>query len=131
MSKLTNFTSGYLSNITSLDFSPCPILNGIDINNTPLTSVNISNCLYLNELFIIDGSLTTVDVSANLYLTHVNLQNNLLTQTAVDDILVALDNIGLSDGGVQLDGTGNAAPSATGTAAAANLTGKGWFVATN
>ena len=131
LSKLTNFSSGYSINITSLDFSPCPILNGIDINNTPLTSVNISNCLYLNELFIIDGPLTTIDVSANLYLRFINLQNNLLTQTAVDDILVALDNNGLSNGDVQLDGTGNAAPSAIGTAAAANLTGKGWIVITN
>lgn len=58
-------------------------------------------------------------------------QNNNLPESVVDAILVQLDNNGQSNGTVNVGGTGNAAPSAAGSTAAANLTGKGWSVTTN
>jgi len=59
-------------------------------------------------------------------------QNCALDETSVDNILVSLDAAGQSNGVVNLDGGTSAAPSATGLAAAVNLTiAKGWTVLTN
>ena len=56
---------------------------------------------------------------------------NILTETAVDNILIALANNGLTGGHVYINGTGNAAPSATGITAKNTLISRGWSVVTN
>lgn len=60
-------------------------------------------------------------------------QDNLLTQTAVDGLLVAFDASGRATGTrvLNLGGTTNSTPSATGKAAADNLRAKGWTVTLN
>ncbi len=58
-------------------------------------------------------------------------QNNLLTQTAVDGLLVAFDAAGRATGTLRLEGTNNSTPSAIGKAAADNLRAKGWTVTVN
>ena len=60
------------------------------------------------------------------------IDSNLLTQAAVDEILCSLDDAGASGAYTcNVGGTGNAAPSAAGTACAGSLTGKGWTVTVN
>jgi hypothetical protein len=60
-------------------------------------------------------------------------QNNLLTQAAVDAILAAFVAAGRNSGTrtLNLGGTGNATPSATGLANKATLVSRGWTVTTN
>jgi len=62
-------------------------------------------------------------------------QNNLLTQTAVDAILSAFVAAGRTSANgtcnLELGGTGNATPSATGLADKATLVSRGWTVTTN
>ena len=58
-------------------------------------------------------------------------ENNLLTQTAVDGLLVAFDAAGRATGTLNLGGTTNSTPSATGKTAADNLRAKGWTVTLN
>jgi len=59
------------------------------------------------------------------------LNNNALTQTAVDRVLTSLDSAGGTGGSVRLEGGTNAAPSATGLTAKTNLESKGWTVTVN
>jgi hypothetical protein len=65
----------------------------------------------------------------------IQLQNNLLIESAVDEILSDLVDAGRTSGdGIcvcNLDGTGNATPSAAGLADAATLVARGWTVTTN
>lgn len=103
------------------------------VNNNSLTGnipdISHTNMLYfhvgVNALTGWDG--TTLPSSINFILANANN----LTQATVDALLVAADNLGTSNKTIQVGGTGNAAPSATGAAAAASLVGKGWTVVTN
>lgn len=64
-------------------------------------------------------------------LLTIRMENNLLTQAAVDSILNDLVTAGSSNGTVNVGGTGNAAPSGAGAADAATLVSRGWTVTTN
>lgn len=86
------------------------------------------------------ATVTTIDISGQgigsltgitdyPMLTTVDLSDNSLTSTTVDQVLCGLDAVGNINGTVDLSGqTPPAVPSATGLACAANLVGKGWTV---
>jgi hypothetical protein len=95
---------------TSLDFTGITTIREIFNDSTGLQHINITGCVNLEE---------------------VSLDNNALTEASVDHVLITLDDNGLSSGNVDLIGGTNSAPSVTGLAAAANLTGKGWSVNVN
>jgi hypothetical protein len=98
----------------SLDLSGLPALTGFDLNgNTGLTSVTISSSQQLG------------------FSNSVYLYDCALTETAVDDILVALSGNGQTGGYVDLSGGTNATPSATGLAARAALEANNWTVTVN
>jgi len=93
----------------SLDLQGLPSLEGFDLSgNIEITNVTISSSQPLGDGF------------------EVILSNNALTQTAVDDILVALAANSINNGYVQLNDGTNAVPGAAGLAAITTLTGKGW-----
>jgi Leucine-rich repeat (LRR) protein len=101
-------------NITSIDLSMLPSLQGFDLsNNYDITNVIISRTQPLG-----DGENVDVDDGA-------------LTQSAVDAILVALSTNGVSNGYVDLRYGTNAIPSSTGLAAKATLEDNGWEVLVN
>ena len=98
----------------SLNFSIFPALSGFDLSdNTGLTSVTISSSQPLG--------------GAN----SIYLDGCALTETAVDNILVALAANAINNGYVNLSGGTNAIPGATGLAAKTTLEGKGWTVDVN
>jgi hypothetical protein len=93
----------------SLDLSGFSALQGFDLNgNTGLTSVTISSSQPLG-----DGREIYLDGCA-------------LTETAVDNILVALSENGITGGYVDLSGGTNAIPGATGDSALEVLGENGW-----
>ena len=105
--------------------------NTINISSIPL-SANIKE-FYIDNLQGYSGiSLQSVIVlpptMANCY--KFIATSNDLDQTNVDNILLALDANGLTQGICRLDGGLNSPPSIAGAAAAANLTSKGWEVST-
>lgn len=98
----------------SLDLSNLPSLKGFDLSgNTGLTSVTLSSSQPLG-----DGR-------------SVELGSCALTETAVDNILVALAANAVDNGYVNLTGGTNAIPGATGLTAKTTLEGKGWTVGVN
>jgi Leucine-rich repeat (LRR) protein len=93
----------------SIDLSGLPSLNGFDFSgNIGITNVTISSSQPLGDNW------------------EILLSNNALTQTAVDNILVALAANSVNNGYVQLSDGTNAVPGAAGLAALTTLTGKGW-----
>jgi hypothetical protein len=79
-------------------------------------------------------NLANINCASSIHFDNVLFQGCALTTTAIETILVALDNGGASNGFLYLDGGTNASE-ATWTANAItaknNLVGKGWTVTTN
>lgn len=114
-----------LTSLRTLDMDQCDITGSVDLSGFPLL-----------ENFDLSGNeeLTSVTISSSQPLGdtgEINASNCALTETAVDNILVALSNNGVTGGYIALDGDVNAAPSATGDAAELVLEGNGWSVSTN
>ena len=79
----------------------------------------------LDKYYFYTGSLPFIK------LTNFNAFNNLLSSSAVDNILYDLDYSGLVSGTVNLSGSGNQSPTSTGYTYTASLKSKGWTVYTN
>jgi hypothetical protein len=127
----SNFSAGIpsLAGLTSLQYfnmEQCSITGNVDVSILPaLTGFNLSR----------NTGLTNVTISSTQPLGdsfEILLNNNALTQTAVDNILVALAANSINNGYVDLSsgfpplGGNNAIPGAAGLAALTTLTGKGW-----
>jgi hypothetical protein len=124
-----DFSSGFpdLSDLTSvwnIDFDDCGIVGSIDVSNLPsLKDFDFSYNEGLTEL-IISSTQPLGDGGATL-----NVNDCALTQTAVDNILVALANNSISNGIIYLQNSGggtNATPSRTGLDALYTLVNRGW-----
>ena len=109
LTSLTNLDLDQCSISGSIDLSGLPVLEGFDFNgNIGITNVTISSSQPLGDGY------------------QILLYNNALTQTAVDNILVALAANSINNGYADLSGGTNAAPGSAGLAALTTLDGKGW-----
>jgi hypothetical protein len=128
----SDFSAGFpdLSDCTSLtyiDFDQCGLVGSVDISNLPvLEDFDFAGNTELTELII--SSTQPLGTGGEELL----INDCGLTQTAVDNILVALANSEITNGYIGIDnynneGSGtNAAPGAAGLAALTVLDGKGW-----
>jgi hypothetical protein len=129
----SDFSNGIpdLSGLTALrrfDMDECGIRGTVDLSGLPSL-----------EAFDIHGNpeLTRVIISSSQPLGNdddysgVDIYDCGLTQTAVNNILVALAANDIENGSVSLQGGTNAIPSATGLTAITTLEGRGWSVDTN
>jgi hypothetical protein len=126
-----NFSGGFpnlsgLDSLMRIDFDQCNIVGSINLSNLPaLESIDLSGNLGLTEIII--SSTQPIGDNGN----EVLVNNCALTQTAVDNILVALADSAISDGYIDISnnnvgGGTNAAPGTAGSAALTVLAGKGW-----
>jgi hypothetical protein len=93
------------------------------------TSANLSGLFPAGRNGVIElnnNLLTSLDVSGNPGLATLDASTNRLDRDAVDAILATMDGYGTHGGTLNL--AGNAAPSTTGSAHAANLRTNGWTV---
>lgn len=159
LSKLTNVTMVYLS---SNSFSGCLDLTtntalqtffiannlmGGTLNvstNTALQTLQVGNNQFTGNITLSTNTqLSTVGLSSNQFsgftdtipasVSDFQAQNNLLTQAAVDAILLAFVNANRTTGTrvLNLGGTGNSAPSSAGLGYKATLVSRGWTVTHN
>ncbi len=122
-----DFSAGIpdLSGLTSLqwlDMDGCSISGAIDISASSFNA--------LTGFDFSSNSITSITLP-EAYLNDVNLSNNDLTETAVNNVLQWLDGSGVENGYVNLEGGTNAIPTGNGATAKANLQGKGWSVYAN
>lgn len=110
-----------LTALRELDMDQCDISGVVDLSTFPdLTYVD----LYGN------GNITSV-ILFEQNLEYIDLNDNALTQEAVDDILMWLDGSGVENGYANLEGGTTAAPSQQGLDDIDSLSGKGWQVLYN
>jgi hypothetical protein len=126
---LLNEIECYATLITSLDFSNVPSLKWLTCRNNELVSLNISNNPQLELLNCSSNyELTTIDISNNPLLNNL-VCRAALTVDSVNDILINLDNFGLTNGYVDIYNF-FAIPTGDGLTAKNNLLAKGWTVTT-
>jgi len=126
----SDFSAGFpdLSDCTSLtyiDFDQCGIVGSVDVSNLPvLEDFDFAGNTELTELIISSTQPLGIDGQELL------INDCALTQTAVDNILVALADNSVTNGYIIIDNSSglgtNAAPGAAGLAALTVLDGKGW-----
>lgn len=159
LSKLVNVTIVYLSTNTfsgCLDLTHNTLLQTfyasnnffggtLDLSlNTQLQTLQVGNNQLTGSINITTNtSLITAGFTSNQFsgftgtvantVDNFQAQNNLLTQAAVDAILLAFVNANRTTGLriLNLGGTGNAAPSVTGLGYKSTLTSRGWTVTHN
>lgn len=123
-SGVTSFTLTGASSLTEYSSTGCTALTTVNIStSTALDTINSQGCTTLSSF--------TISTPSAALLTFVELTDCALDVASVNALLVALDANGLSGGAVGIAGGTSAAPTGAGITAAANLTGKGWAVATN
>lgn len=125
-----NFSSGFpnlsgLNSLSFIDFNECQLTGPIDLSILPsLGRVNFDS----------NTSLSAVTISSSQPLGSngdVVFYNCNLTQTSVNNILVALSENGIVDGFADLSGGTNAVPGTAGANAITVLEGNGWTVSVN
>ena len=110
----------------TLDCTGLTSLRVISVNtnffpHSELSSVTLEGCSAMERLSIRLQSITSIDISPSPLLNFLLLDQNLLTATAVDDVLHNLVLHGQTGGYLLIDGAGNAAPTAAGLADKATL----------
>jgi surface protein len=120
-SSVTNF-NGFVfacSNLTTLDVS------GWDTSSVTNFGAFASGCTNLTTVTVTGGTGNPfADSPCTNYINA--FANTNLTQSSIDDILVAIESAGTSSG--TFNQSGGSAPSATGEAAIDALRGRGWTI---
>ena len=114
-----------LNELRVIDFDQCGIIGTVDISGFPLLErFDFNDNEGLNRIII--SSSQPLGSNGDL-----DAFNCALTQTAVNNILIALAANVIDNGYVDLTGGTNAIPGASGLAAKATLEGRGWDVDVN
>jgi hypothetical protein len=112
------------------EFHPCSTkLRTLYANDNKFSSANLSGCFPEGRSATIrlqNNALTSINLANDTGIYSLNLENNSLNQTAVDDVLQVLNSYGRSHGILNL--ASNAAPSAAGIANACDLLNRSWTV---
>ncbi|HEY9864990.1 MAG TPA: choice-of-anchor D domain-containing protein, partial [Candidatus Obscuribacterales bacterium] len=102
---LTSLNMRY-NRLTSLDVSQNTALTSLIIrgglSQIPDQALNTSTNTQLNQLWIDDTGINSVDLSNNSLLTDVRLYLARLTTAVLDQVLIDLDNHGLSNGNLEI-----------------------------
>ena len=124
------FTANSNPSLTTINFNDCQSL-AVFVFQNALTSIDLSNDHNLTTLSCEQNAITTIALSPSASVISLTANDNLLSQQEVDDLLIYLDNNGLTFGNVNLAGTGNAARSSASDTAVSSLVSKNWTVVTN
>jgi hypothetical protein len=122
-----------ISDLTFIELTANSISTLVTVNLPQLTTIlsgNMFATLFLQGC----SSLTTLNIPALTTLSdsiNVNWAGNAFSQATVDHILVKFAATTAINGFLNLSGGTSAAPSATGSAAIATLSSRGWTVLTN
>ena len=119
-----------LCDCSNLDLSSCINLKRLNAVSASVTDtvVNTINTIYLESVELNINSLTTFDASSYPLLNSLTIHNNQLDNLVNSQILIDLDNNGLSNGYLRSSIFGGGSLTAAGQTAKTNLLSKGWTI---
>lgn len=110
-----------LTALQELDMDQCDISGDIDLSEfSALTYIDLNGNNNITSVTLPESDLSYVDIS-----------DNALTETSVNDILQWLASGSVDNGNVYLDGGTSAWPTGAGATAVTTLEGRGWNVSVN
>lgn len=125
----SDFSTGGINSVLGLsdlalceviDLDQCGLSGTVDLSTFPnLQSVDVNGNIGISNLILSDAFAP---------INYLNANDNALTLSSVNDILVKLDEGGAVSGEVNMQDGTNASPSGLGVDAAVNLDGKGWII---
>jgi hypothetical protein len=95
---------GDLNKIERFYVSPSGTTGGV-------MSASISNLKYLKEFAIPNSLLTTINIEKLIYLENINLYNNYLSNSEIDNVFIIADTFMTTDGTINISGVNNGKPS--------------------
>jgi hypothetical protein len=122
----SNFSAGYpnisaLTDLVELDMDECNLSGNIDLSAfSSLTNIDLNGNINITSVILPESDIDFLDLS-----------DNALTQTSVNDILQWLDNSGVENGNVNLQDGTNGTATGAGLTAVTSLQNKGWQVFVN
>ena len=101
---------------SAISSTPCNFFGQLNVNNTSLETITFPNCQFDSVGTFIIGSA----------LKNVNLNASAIPTAGINQILIALDTAGATNGLVDLRGTNMGITTGTGLTARTSLIAKGW-----
>ena len=114
--------------LTDLNLSYNPLLVKLILYTNQLTNLDISYNPLLNYIICAGNQLVNLDISNNPLLNYINSYGNQLSNIVNSQMLIVLDNHGLSNGYFNSSIFGGGSLTAAGATAKANLQAKGWTI---
>ena len=118
----------YNNNLNSVDVSNNTLLEDFRISGNSISTIDVSNNNLISRFQLDANSIANLDISNLVNLTHLQAHNNQLTAATNSQILIDLDNHGLSNGLFRSTIFGGGSLTAAGQTAKANLQAKGWNI---
>lgn len=95
---LTALNSQNAGNLSSIDISEATDLTFLGVKGGALSVLDVSKNVNLTGIHAFNNNLTTLDISNNPLIIDLLIPINPLTSASLDDIIITLDNHGLSNG---------------------------------
>ncbi len=116
--------------LTGLDISQNTVLERLNLQSNSLAGLDVSTNTQLNDLRLNTNQLTTLNIANNPLLLDVQVRGNQLPTVDLNQIVIDLDNFGLSNGNLELSNNAGALSTASLTSYN-NLIARGWTIDVN
>lgn len=113
--------------IERIDVAGLSRIDNLTLRTGRLAALDVSSLSTLRLLYVYENQLTGLDLGENPALEYVSARDNRLTAAAQDQILLDLDEHGVSGGELLLAGNAEA-PTSAAYDAYQSLVGKGWTI---
>jgi hypothetical protein len=115
--------------LTSLTLSDDENIVTIVTNDNKLSTLNVLNATAFQTLIAYNNELVSPNLSGSMgQLSYIHLENNNLSQPAVDNLLLDIYNTEIAGGNLYLNGGNNANPSYSGSLMVDGLLTRGWSI---
>jgi hypothetical protein len=135
LKQLWIWADGSFPYAVNLAYTNSPQLESLEAFNNEFYGMNLYGQVHLTNAVVYNCYLTNMNIVGCSNLIDIEAYDNFMTSASIDNMLVTLDQMGKSNGGVFLKDVSplwaNGAPSSVGLAASVNLTNKHWVVLFN
>lgn len=114
--------------LTACDVSRFENLEYVNISNNLIDTFEVTQNIKLVDINISNNQIKNLDITNNVNLLYVNISNNLFLAEDINEIIIQLDEYGLSNGSLNYSNNIENPIGDTAAIAYNNLVNKGWII---